>query len=161
MSLRSNILVLFFLAFWVSDSSAQRLEFTSGGGPVTLDINAAPAGGQPVDAIDQSTEIHWDADFGTASKLTVSTLAIQQSYRLFVRLNVTSYGSGTVADMHPEVELVDGMFDEDLLTNIPADPTGRQGYGTLIYRASALVSDGNSTQNGDDSHQVTFTILAQ
>jgi len=145
----------------VQVAEAQRLEFVSGGGPITLEISDAPAGAEPVDATDAGTAIFWDADLGTAAKLVVSTISPSQHFRLFVALRVTSYGSGSVADMNPEVELVDGMFDADLLTNIQPGPRSQQGTGTLQYRASARVGDGNSTIHGDDTHTITYTLLAQ
>lgn len=157
----SRFILMLFLSSILFDANAQRLEFVSGGGPITLQISDAPAGSEPVDATDAGTRIFWDADLGTAAKLVVSTIAPSQHFRLFVELRVTSYGSGSVADMNPEVELVDGMFDEDLLTNIQPGPSSQQGTGTLVYRASARVGDGNSMIHGDDTHTITYTLLAQ
>jgi len=142
-------------------ASAQELRFNSGGGPITLDILSATAGGEPVDATDNSTEIYWDANFGTPSKMTVSTMAPGQNFDLFLLLSVPDQGSAAQGVVQPEIQLIDGMLDTDLMTGIPSTLPGRQGFGILEYRASATVSDGTSTELGDDSHIVTITLLAQ
>ncbi len=142
-------------------SQAQELRFNSGGGPLTLTVQSATAGSEPVDALDNSSEIFWDANFGVPAKMTVSTIAPGQNFDLYLLLSVPSQGAGGQGVVQPEVQLIDGMLDTDLLTGIPSTLPGRQGFGTLEYRASATVSDGNSTELGDDSHIVTFTLLAQ
>ncbi len=158
---RPAILVL-LLAVQSSDSaSAQQLMFSSGGGPLMLTISTAVAGSQPVGVSDNSTQIFWDADFGVTSKMTVSTSALTQSYRLYILLTVTSWASGTMGSPQPEIELIDGMLDTDILRDIPPTAPERQGFGTLRYRAASLVTDGNSVENGDDLHTITFTIVAQ
>jgi len=144
-----------------SSAHAQELSFNSGGGPISLTVLSAAAGAEPQDAIDNSTEISWDANFGVPAKLTVTTITFSQSFDLYVLLSVPSQGAGGQGVAQPEVQLFDGMPDMDLLTDIPSTLPGRQGYGTLRYRAAATVADGNSTEHGDDSHIVTFTLLAQ
>lgn len=142
-------------------TGAQELRFNSGGGPITLDIQSASAGSEPVDATDNSTEIYWDANFGAPSKMTVSTLAPGQNFNLYLLLSVPDQGAAAQGVVQPEVQLIDGMLDTDLMTGIPSTLPGRQGFGILEYRASATVSDGTSTELGDDSHTVTITLLAQ
>jgi len=161
MSLLRYILAVIITGTYATSVDAQRLEFLTGGGPITLEISEAPPGGEPVDATDAGTRIFWDANLGVPAKLVVSTMATSQHFRLFVELQVTSYGTGSMVDMHPEVELVDGMFDEDILTNILPGSRSQQGTGLLRYRASARVADGNSQTHGDDTHTVTYTLLAQ
>jgi len=141
--------------------SAQEFRFTSGGGTVNLVVQSATAGSEPTDATDSSSEISWDAAFGLPSKITVSTISPGQSFRLYVRLSVPSQGAGGQGIVQPEIQLQDGMLDMDLFTDIPATLPGRQGFGTLIYRAAATVAEGNSNEHLDDTHLVTFTILAQ
>ena len=145
----------------VSPVHAQSLIFSSGGGPVSVTVSAAVAGSEPTDVSDNSTEITWDGDFGVTGKITVSTSCPSQAFQLFVLLTVTSWGSGTLGTAQPEIELTDGMLDTDIFRDIPTAAPGRQGVGTLTYRAAATVAQGNSAENGDDIHTVTFTVLAQ
>ena len=137
------------------------LEFTAGGGVVSLDVDAAAAGSEPDDAVDTSTEIHWVNGIGQTAKLTVSTACPGQRFGLSVGATVTSWGSGTAATVSPPVALVDGMAATDLLRDIPTAAPGREGTATLTYRASATVADGTSADHGDDVHTVTYTFLAQ
>jgi len=153
--------VVFAFAFPSSKAHAQELGFNSGGGPISLTVLSAAAGAEPQDAIDSSTEIYWDANFGVPAKLTVNTISFSQSFDLYVLLNVPIQGLGGQGVVQPEIQLFDGMLDTDILTDIPSTLPGRQGFGTLRYRAAATVADGNSTEHGDDSHIVTFTLLAQ
>ena len=154
------LLGIAYLAF-PSSVSAQEFRFNSGGGTVNLVVQSATAGSEPTDASDSSTEIYWDAAFGLPSKITVSTISPGQSFRLYIRLSVPSQGAGGQGIVQPEVQLQDGMLDMDLFTDIPSTLPGRQGFGTLIYRAAATVAEGNSNEHLDDTHLVTFTILAQ
>jgi len=158
---RPALLVLLFAIQSPDMASAQQLMFSSGGGPLMLTISSAVAGSQPVGVSDNSTQIFWDADFGVTSKMTVTTSVLTQSYRLYILLTVTSWSSGTVGTPQPEIELVDGMLDTDILRDMPPTTPERLGFGTLRYRAISLVTDGNSTENGDDLHTITFTIVAQ
>ena len=153
------LLVLFSLV--APQAHAQELRFNSGGGPISLTIESAVAGSEPIDATDNSTEIYWDAHFGVPAKLTVTTIAPGQDFNLFLLLSVPDQGAAAQGVVQPEIQLIDGMLDTDLLTGIPPSLPGRQGFGILEYRASATVADGNSTEHGDDSHIVTFTLLAQ
>lgn len=153
--------ILLMAVFMAPSGSAQELRFDSGVGGITLNIQSATAGSEPVDAIDNSTQIYWDANFGVPAKMTVSTIAPGQNFKLFLLLSVPSQGSAGQGVVQPEVELIDGMMDTDLMTGIPSTLPGRQGIGILQYRARATVSDGTSTELGDDSHIVTITLLAQ
>jgi len=161
--LRSTALALIALLslLWTTQSQAQEFRYNSGGGPITLSIQTATAGSEPNDATDNATEIYWDANFGAPSKITVSTIAPGQSFDLYLLLSVPSQGGGGQGVAQPEVQLIDGMLDADLFTDIPSTLPGRQGFGTLEYRAAATVADGNSTMHGDDVHIVTLTVLAQ
>lgn len=145
---------------WTS-AFGQTLNFNSGGGPITLTILSATAGSEPVDATDNSSEIYWDANFGVPAKMTVSTISPGQNFDLFLLLSVPDQGAAAQGVVQPEVQLVDGMLDTDLMTGIPSTLPGRQGFGILEYRATATVADGTSTELGDDSHIVTITLLAQ
>jgi len=144
-----------------SVAAAQELRFNSGGGPITLTILSAVAGSEPVDASDNSSEIYWDANFGVPAKMTVTTIAPGQNFDLFLLLSVPDQGAAAQGVVQPEIQLIDGMLDTDLMTGIPSTLPGRQGFGILEYRAAATVSDGTSSELGDDSHIVTITLLAQ
>ena len=152
---------LLLLCLIAPATKAQEFRFEAGGGPITLNIQSAIAGQEPTDVSDNSTQIYWDANFGITSKITVSTLSIGQSFRLYVRLSVPSQGLGGQGVMQPEIELIHGMTEMDLFTDIPSTLPGRQGFGTLIYRAAATVAEGNSNEHSDDVHIVTYTFLAQ
>lgn len=153
--------VLFLISHIAIESRAQEFRFNAGGGPISLLVQTAIAGSEPTDASDNSTEIYWDANFGVPTKITVSTSAPGQSFRLYVSLSVPSQGGGGQGVTQPEIQLFDGMFDMDIFTDIPTSLPGRQGFGSLIYRAAATVAEGNSNEHSDDIHLVTFTLLAQ
>ena len=143
------------------EGRAQIIEFSLGGGSLTLTINTAVAGQEPSEVTDNLTEIHWDADFGVTAKMSVSTVCPGQSFSLYVELEVTSWGSGTQGTEQPEAQLTDGMMATDVLRDIPSTAPGREGYGTLTYRATATVAQGTSAEHGDDVHTITYTILEQ
>ena len=153
--------MLLLIAHLAIESRAQEFRFNAGGGPISLLVQTATAGSEPTDATDNGTEIYWDANFGVPTKITVSTTAPGQSFRLYVSLSVPSQGGGGQGVVKPEVQLIDGMLDMDIFTDIPTSLPGRQGFGSLIYRAAATVAEGNSNEHSDDTHLVTFTLLAQ
>lgn len=158
----SLLLVATLLTIGATNSAhAQELRFNSGGGPINLTILSAIAGSEPVDASDNSSEIYWDANFGVPAKMTVTTISPGQNFDLFLLLSVPDQGAAAQGVVQPEVQLIDGMLDTDLMTGIPSSLPGRQGFGILEYRATATVADGTSTELGDDSHIVTITLLAQ
>ncbi len=142
-------------------ANAQTFLFSGGGGTINLQIETATAGSEPNSATDNFTELSWDADYGVTSKVTVTTTCPSQNFSLFVELTVTTYGTGSVGTEQGEIELINGMLDTDMLRDIPLLSPGRVGSGTLTYRAVATVSDGNSNENGDDVHTVTYTLTAQ
>jgi hypothetical protein len=144
-----------------NSADAQSLTFSSGGGPLTLTVSSATAGSNPTDASDATTDITWDGDFGVTAKITVATVCPSQAFGLYVTLAVTSWGSGTSGTEQSEIQLTDGMADADIFRDIPTTSPGRQGVATLTYRGSATAAQGNSADNGDDVHTVTYTILAQ
>jgi hypothetical protein len=152
------ILALLFAAL---PARGQSLSFTGGGGPLTLTISSATAGSQPNQVTDNASELTWDAEGAGTAKITVSTSCPGQSFGLYVTLTVTSWGSGTTGTEQSEITLSDGMLDTDLFRDIPTTLPGRQGTGTLTYRATATVAQGNSSDNGDDYHTVTYSITAQ
>ena len=156
---RLCVLLIFLFLVFPSATYGQSFGFSAGGGSVPLTLTTATAGAEPNSASDTSTQVTWDADFGVTSKITVSTICIDQDYSLTVELLIISSGSGG-NELGPIV-LIDGMAETDLLTNIPFTSPARVGTGTLTYVASATVADGNSSDNGDDIHTVTLTLTAQ
>lgn len=136
------------------------LEFSAGGGVVSLVVDAAEAGSELAEASDTGTELHWINGIGQTAKLTVSTACPGQRFSLSVGLQVTSWASGTLATVAPPVDLTDGMLATDLLRDVPAAASG-EGTAVLTYRASATVADGTSADHGDDVHTVTYTFLEQ
>ena len=158
-----RITLVFWMIFFLLPYSAvsQGFLFSNGGGTVSLTIDSATAGFEPDNESDNFTELSWDADYGVTSKITVTTSCPSQNFSLFAELNITTFGSGSVGSEQGEIELIDGMFDTDMVLNIPPSQPGRVGSGTITYRASAGVADGNSTEHGDDLHTVTFTLTAQ
>jgi hypothetical protein len=157
------ILPLIALCAWVLPGpvAAQSLTFSSGGGPLTLSITTATAGSNPNQVTDNSTEVTWDSEGAGTGKITVSTSCTSQAFGLYVTLAVTSWGSGTTGTEQSEVQLSDGMLDADIFRDIPTTLPARQGTATLTYRATATAAQGNSTEDGDDNHTVTYTIVAQ
>lgn len=139
----------------------QVLEFTAGGGLLTLPVTVATAGSEPTEVTNASTEIRWVNGMGVTAKLTVETICPGQRFGLSVEIQITSLGSGTVATVQPAVTLLDGMVPTDLLRDIAASDPAREGTGILTYRASATVADGTSAEHGDDHHTITYTLLEQ
>lgn len=161
MRLLHMLCLLSVLLATAREGRAQLIEFSQGGGSLTLTINTATAGQEPSEVTDNLTEIHWDADFGVTAKMSVSTVCPGQSFSLYVELEVTSWGSGTLGTEQPEAQLTDGMMAADVLRDIPSTAPGREGYGTLTYRATATAAQGTSAEHGDDVHTITYTILVQ
>ena len=152
---------LAWIAIGPAGALAQVFVFSGGGGAINLSIDTATTGSQPDAATDNFTELSWDADYGVTSKISVTTTCPSQNFSLFVELSVTTYGSGSVGTEQGEIALINGMLDTDMLRDIPLSSPGRIGSGTLTYRAVATASDGNSNENGDDIHTVTYTLTAQ
>lgn len=90
------------------------------------------------------------------SKITVSTSCPGQSFTL--KVIAIGVPDGNAA---PEVDLLNGMPATDFIVNIPARPPTTARTCNLRYTASATFAQGNSTEDGNDVHTVTYTILAQ
>jgi len=124
------------------------------GGNQTLTISTGIAGSEPLSVVNTSCSLRYQLRLRT-QKITVSTSCSGQDYNLaVVATNVTK---GNAA---PEVSLVNGNPETDLVTDIPL---GLFSYATctLNFTASESFSQGNSIELGDDVHTITYTIQAQ
>ncbi len=88
-----------------------------------------------------------------SEKLLSGTVCNGQSFNLSVL--ATTVTSGVAVGT---VDLVTGSPAIDFIRDIP-----RRAGGScrLNYTASATFAQGNSTENGNDSHRVTYTIVRQ
>ena len=124
------------------------------GGDQTMTVATGIAGAEPLSVTNVSCRLRYKKQ-SKISKITVETSCPGQSYDLSVlALNVTQ---GVAA---PEVSLINGNPAMDLITDIP-----RSGFTnatcTLQFTAEASFEQGNSLEEGDDVHTVTYTIQAQ
>jgi len=124
-------------------------------GNITMSITTGVAGGLPTPAVNTTITLSYRRQ-NAISKITVGTSCPGQSFTL--KVLATSVTDGTGA---PEVNLVNGMPATDFITNIPVKVNPGAKTCTLQYTASATFAQGNSTEDGDDVHTVTYTILAQ
>ena len=143
---------IMFIGVLPKEADAQ-WQVTVQGGDALLSLTSALPGQQPVPVFSTTTRVRFRS--GTAPrKVTVSTICPGQRFTLSV-LAIDL----TVAVSAGEVPLTDGMLGLDFITDIPGgSPNGRC---TLRYSASATFEQGNSTELGDDTHTVTYTILDQ
>jgi hypothetical protein len=137
----------------VHPATAQFLLRVDGGDPIITLSNGVP-GGDLLPAINTSTSLRYRQWLAT-TKITVSTICPNQRFSLAVV--ATGVPAGVPA---PTVDLVTGMFDTDLITDIPPGIL-RIRRCTLRYTASAEFSQGNSIELGNDIHNITYTIIAQ
>ena len=117
------------------------------GGNITLTINTAVAGGEPSDAVDNTTcDLDWTTNEASKKITVVSNLsaAAQDFTLLVVAQSVTG---GTAAS---EVTVDDSAAD--FVTAISTTTGGCD----LQYTGQALISDGT----GSDVHTITYTLTA-
>jgi hypothetical protein len=142
-----------FLGLALPGSKAHAQSLTLNGGNISLNITSGTVSGL-IPVGNSATSLRYRRTFWT-QKVTVRTNCPGQRFNLnVVASNVTS---GTAA---PTVDLVQGMLDTDIITNIPF---GFFSFATatLNYQASATSAQGNSTELGNDVHTVTYTLTAQ
>ena len=125
------------------------------GGNITMSISTGVAGGGLTSVVNTTITLSYRRQNALA-KITVATSCPAQSFTL--KVLATSVTDGTGA---PEVNLVNGMPATDFITSIPAKPPANARTCTLQYTASATFAQGNSIEDGNDVHTVTYTILAQ
>ncbi len=122
------------------------------GGNQTLNITTGSPGSEPLPVVNTASTLRYRRQ-AAISKITVRTTCPSQSFTL--KVLGTGVTRGVAA---PEVTLVNGMLDTDFVTNIP-----NAGFTvttiTLRYTASATFAQGNSAEQGNDVHTVTYTLL--
>lgn len=129
-------------------------EIQVNGGNVSLIITTGLPGQEPVPVSNTSITLSYRKQ-NVLSKITVATVCPGQDFTL--KVLATNVTKGVAA---PEVTLNNAMLAADFITNIPK--TGPpDGSCTLLYTASATFAQGNSTEQGNDVHTITYTIQAQ
>lgn len=135
-------------------STLQAQEIAVNGGNQTMTITTGSPGAEPLPVVNTSTTLSYKRQ-SVVAKITVGTNCPGQSFTL--KVVAVSPTKGVAA---PGVTLTNGMPAADFITDIPR--TGvLNATCTLQYTASALFSQGNSLEEGNDVHTVTYTILAQ
>lgn len=126
----------------------------TGGGNPTLTVTTGVPGGLMVSVTNTATTLTYKRQ-SLLSKITVVTNCPGQHYSLSVV--ATSVTRGVAA---PSVQLVNGNPAIDFVTSIP-----NSGFNSascrLNYTAAPTFAQGNSSEFGDDTHTVTYTIQAQ
>lgn len=150
--IRIASLGLFFFLGITPNLSAQSMDVR--GGNQTLGITTGFAGSEPIDVVNTNSSLRYRKTLWT-TKITVATVCPSQNFTL--KVLATSVTSGIAA---PEVTLTNGMPSTDFITGIPA---GLLNFvtATLHYTASATFTQGNSAEEGNDVHTVTYTLVAQ
>jgi hypothetical protein len=124
------------------------------GGNQTMTITTGFADNEPISVTNVSCRLRYRKQ-SKISKITVVTSCPGQSFDLSVL--AANVAQGVAA---PEVTLDNGNPAMDLITNIP-----RTGFTnatcTLQFTAAATFEEGNSVEEGDDVHLITYTIQAQ
>lgn len=135
-------------------SHVEAQEITVNGGNPVLSVSTGTPLGGPTPVVDISTNLSYRRQ-GVISKITVQTVCPGQKFTLKVlALSVTG---GTA---QPEVTLTNLMPPTDFIRDIPS--TGvRNRSCTLQYTASSTFAQGNSVELGNDTHTVTYTLVAQ
>lgn len=146
-----GVLLVAFVCL-ASELEAQPIDVR--GGNQTLNITTGSPGSEPLPVVNTASTLRYRRQ-AAISKITVRTTCPSQSFTLEVL--ATGVTRGVAA---PEVTLVNGMLDTDFITNIP-----NVGFTvttiTLRYTASATFAQGNSAEQGNDVHTVTYTLLVQ
>ena len=125
------------------------------GGNITATITTGIAGGEPVAVSNSSVTLRYRLQ-SAITKITVRTSCPGQRFNLGVV--ATAVPQGVAA---PQVTLVNGMLDVDLIVSIPPKPPSQNQNATLLYTASATFAQGNSAELGNDVHTVTYTLIDQ
>ena len=148
--------VLLILIVLGSKATAQTNIILVGGGNQTLGITTGAPGSQPVSVVNTTSTLQYWRQ-GAKAKITVSTSCPGQSFTLAVMATGVTYGVAA-----PQVTLTDGMLAVDFITNIPKVPaTWTSTTISLRYTASATFAQGNSAEEGNDVHSVTYTLQVQ
>ena len=122
------------------------------GGPLTLTIDDAVAGGEPFPDADDTRRIEYFVDAGVIDpkKITVETSCPGQRFTL--RVEAQGVNGGTSAGV---VTLQDSAPPQDFIRDML--PIGVNGGANLAYSAQSLMSQGF----GEDLHLITYTLVEQ
>ncbi len=121
-------------------------ELAISGGNITLTINSANAGSQPIDATDNTMcDLKWTTN-QTSKKITVATDNDSQNFTL--KVAAQGVNGGTAAS-----EVILDTSAQNFVTGI----SETLGICDLSYTASATASQGT----GSDEHEVTYTLTDQ
>jgi hypothetical protein len=145
--------LLVAIVCFAMDIKAQPIDVR--GGNRTLNITTGSPGSEPVPVVNTATSVRYWRQ-AAISKITVRTTCPGQSFTL--KVLATGVTRGVAA---PEVTLVNGMLGTDFITNIPRTGGWTSTTPTLRYTASATFAQGNSAEQGNDVHTVTYTIQVQ
>ncbi len=148
-------LVLVMAVLFLGSFSVSYGQMTIQGGNISMTISTGAAGGEPTPVTDATIALRFKLQT-SLTKITVRTTCPGQRFNLAVV--ASSVPVGTPA---PEVSLIDGMFDVDLIVSIPPKPPNANQTATLLYTASSTFAQGNSAELGNDVHTVTYTLTDQ
>lgn len=154
--LRGSAKSLLFLALGcLIDIQLSNAQPITVGANVTITLTTGVPGGTMTSVVNAARTLTYRRQVAI-SKITVSTSCPGQSFTL--KVLATGVPDGIAA---PEVDLVNGMPATDFIVSIPARPPNTARTCNLRYTALATFAQGNSTEDGNDVHTVTYTILAQ
>jgi hypothetical protein len=140
------------LVFFMHFSAEAQLKLTLTGTPPVLNISTGTYNTQPQDATNSLCQIRYKTpNTSYTYKITIQTDCSTPHFKLTATASAVSDGSsaGTVS--------LDNTNVQNFITNIPAFKGN--AFATIDYVASALYSQGNSSEWGPDIHKITYTIL--
>lgn len=150
------IRLIFLIGFFilVFNNSYGQGNLTLNGGNQSISLTTGNAGGQLASVINTTTSLRYKISKTEVRKITVSTSCPGQHYYLSVIATSVTQGSAS-----PERILNNINPAQDLITDTPMK--NGNGTATLQYTASATFDQGNSTEQGDDIHTITYTLQVQ
>jgi hypothetical protein len=146
------LIMLMLLTIVILSASAQAIAIN--GGSLTLRIVSGTAEGIMLNVVNTTATLAYQKQ-NSVAKITVRTVCPGQNFNLTVSaMNVTAGVSA------PPVMLVNGNPAIDFIRDIPK--TGKKESTCLLqYTASSTFAQGNSTEDNDDVHVITYTIQSQ
>jgi hypothetical protein len=142
------------MLFTIGILSASAQAIAVNGGSLTMSIVSGTVDGMMLNVVNTTATLTYQKQNNTA-KITVRTVCPGQKFNLAVSaINVTA---GVAA---PSVMLLNGNPATDLIRDIPK--TGKKDATCLLqYTASSTFAQGNSTEENNDVHIITYTIQSQ
>jgi hypothetical protein len=149
---RRVLSLLILCVFGILSVSAQAIGVN--GGSLTMSIASGTVEGMMLNVVNTTATLVYQKQ-NSIAKITVRTVCPGQNFNLEVTaINVTA---GVAA---PSVMLVNGNTAIDLIRDIPK--SGKKDATCLLqYTASSTFSQGNSTEENNDVHIITYTIQSQ